>query len=279
MTGSSLITLPIILITFVLSYRGFKDHRLVDQYGFQVNKVLLYKDYKVLLTSGFFHVGWFHLIFNMLTFYFFSEGLGNLLGTLPLLIIYFSGLVGGNLLALWMHRNHGDYRAVGASGAVYALIFASIALMPGMRIGIFPLPISIPTWIYGLLFLGFSMYIIRSKRDNIGHEAHLGGALIGMLIALLFEPAAIRENYLPILAVLVPTLAFIFIIVYKPHLLMVDSLHFKETHKLTIDQRFNLEKQQQQLTIDKILEKIHQRGMNSLTSEERKQLDAYSKSS
>ncbi len=249
----------------------------MDQYSFSVDKVLLYKDYKVLLTSGFFHVNWFHLIFNMITLYFFSQGIVNLLGIGSFVLLYLAGLVGGNLLALWMHRNHGDYQAVGASGAVYALIFASIAIMPGMKIGFFFLPFSIPSWIYGLLFLGFSMWAIRSKRDNIGHEAHLGGALVGLMIAVIMVPSSLSENYLPILAVLIPTLAFIFIIVYRPHMMMVESLHFKQTHKLTIDQKFNLEKKQQQLNIDRILEKIHRRGINSLTREEKRQLEEYSK--
>ena len=252
------------------------DHSLIDRYSFDVDQVKLRKDYKRLVTSGFFHVNWFHLIFNMLTFYFFSTGIAAVLGPLPLLWIYFAGLVGGNLVGLWMHRRHGSYRSIGASGAVYALIFASVALFPGMKISLFFI-ISLPTWVYGLLFLGFSLYGIRSKSDNIGHEAHLGGALVGMLIAIILYPSAVEENYLPILAVLIPLLAIIYIIVYKPQLMMVDNLYYKKSHNLTIDQKYNLEKKNQQVTIDKILEKIHRKGINSLTREEKHKLEEYSK--
>jgi membrane associated rhomboid family serine protease len=271
-----MVTLPIILITMLVSYQGFKNHRLVEQYAFDVDQVLLKKDYKRLITSGFFHVNWMHLIFNMLSFYFFSGGIEAILGFPALLLIYFGGLAGGNLIALWMHRQHGGYRSIGASGAVYAIIFASVALFPGMQITLFFL-LSIPTWVYGLLFLGFSMYAIRSKTDNIGHEAHLGGALVGMVIAIILQPSAVEENYIPILAVLLPTLALIYIIMYKPSLLMVDNLHFNTSHNLTIDQKYNLEKKMQQVNIDRILEKIHRRGINSLSREEKQQLDEYSK--
>jgi membrane associated rhomboid family serine protease len=271
-----MVILPLILITVLVSYQGFRNHSLIEQYSFDVDQVMRRKDYKRLVTSGFFHVNWMHLVFNMLSFYFFSGGIEASLGILSLLLIYFAGLIGGNLIALWMHRQHGGYRSIGASGAVYAIIFASVALFPGMQITLFFL-ISIPTWVYGLLFLGFSMYAIRSKTDNIGHEAHLGGAVTGMLIAIILQPSAVEENYLPILAVLIPTLLLIYIIIYKPSMLLVDNLHFKTTHNLTIDQKYNLERKLQQVNIDRILEKIHRRGMNSLTREEKQQLDEYSK--
>jgi membrane associated rhomboid family serine protease len=277
MASPSMIILPLILFTFLFSYQGFKNHMLIDQYAFDVEKVLVGKEYKRLITSGFFHINWFHLVFNMLTFYFFSGSIITALGVLGLLILYFGGITVGNLVALWIHKNHGSYRSMGASGGVYALIFGGIALFPGMKIGLFLLPFSMPTWLFGLIFLGFSIYAIRSKRDNVGHEAHLGGALAGIIMAILMVPSVVERNYLPILAVLIPILAIIYIIAYKPQLLMVDSLHFKTTHKLTIDQKFNLEKKQQQVNIDRILEKIHRRGINSLTREEKQQLEEYSR--
>lgn len=276
MMDPALITLPIIFITVILSYQGFKDHSLLEKHVFDVQKIQLNKDYKRFITSGFFHVNWLHLIFNMLSLYFFSSGVGIALGPAGLLLIYFAGIAGGNLIALWVHKNHGTYRSIGASGGVYAVIFATVALFPGMKISLFFL-LTLPVWIYGLLFLGFSMYAIRSKTDNIGHEAHLGGALLGLIIAIILKPSAVEENYLPILAVLIPVLILIYIIIYKPSVLMVDNLYYKTSHNLTIDQKYNLERKIQQVNIDRILEKIHKRGINSLTKEEKQQLEEYSK--
>jgi len=269
--------LLIIVVTALISYRGFRDHRFYEKLVFDLDRVLLQKDYPRLVTSGFLHINWMHLIFNMLTLYMFSRSLESYLGQWRLLLIYFGALIGGNLLALLIHRGHGDYRSVGASGAVNGVIFASIALFPGMGIGLFLLPISIPSWLFGLLFVGFSIYAVRSKKDNVGHEAHLGGALVGMLIALLLVPAALMENYLPILVVTVPVILFMYVVAYRPHLLLVNNLHYDSSHRYTIDQRYNMERAVQQHEIDRILEKIHRKGMKSLTKKEKEQLEAYSK--
>jgi membrane associated rhomboid family serine protease len=277
MAGTGFISILIVILTVIISYRGFKDHAFLEKYTFEVEKILLYKQYIRLVSSGFLHVNWLHLIFNMFSLLMFSSGLENYLGFAGFLLIYFSSLVGGNLLALLIHKNHGSYSSVGASGAVNGIVFASIALFPGMKIGLFLLPISMPAWIYGLLFVGFSIYGIRSRRENVGHEAHLGGALVGMLVALLMVPSAIVNNYVPILILLVPTLAFIFIILKRPDLLMVQNLFYKRTHEYSIDHRYNVQKAKKQFDIDQILEKIHKRGINSLTRKERQQLDEYSK--
>src|SRR5215218_2688164 len=277
MEGSGFITLLIIIVTVIFSYRGFRDHIFFEKYEFEVDKILLYKDYKRLVTSGFLHVNWLHLIFNMLSLYIFSGSIEAYLGIVNFLLIFFSSLIGGNLLALLIHKQHGSYSAVGASGAVNGIIFASIALFPHARIGFFLLPIFIPSWLFGLLFVGFSIYAIKSRRDNIGHEAHLGGALIGMLIAIPMQPSVVLENYLPILAIMVPTLIFMYIIIYKPHYLLVDNLYYKKSHRYSIDQQYNYEKVQEQTDIDKILEKIHKKRIKSLTRKEKEQLENYSR--
>src|SRR5215204_4917611 len=109
MEGSGFITLLIIIVTVILSYRGFRDHIFFEKYEFEVDKILLYKDYKRLVTSGFLHVNWLHLIFNMLSLYIFSGSIVGYLGPLKFLFIYFSSLIGGNLLALLIHKRDSAY--------------------------------------------------------------------------------------------------------------------------------------------------------------------------
>lgn len=167
----------LIIVNIAFSYKGFSNNTFLDGYKFEVDKILISKEYKRLITSGFLHVSWMHLIFNMLSLYAFSGLLEYHIGELSFLVIYLTSMVGGNLLALFVHRNHGDYSAVGASGAVCGVIFASIALFPGMELGFFGIPISLPSWLYGIIYVAFSIYGIKSSRDNIGHEAHLGGVL------------------------------------------------------------------------------------------------------
>lgn len=266
----------IILITFLISYRGFKDHFFFERYEFGVDKVRLYKDYKRLVTSGFLHVNWMHLIFNMLSLYFFTGPLIGSLGALRFLIIYFTSLVGGNLLSLLIYKNQGDYTSVGASGAVCGVIFACIALFPGFSVGLFFIPV--PGWLYGLLYVGYSIYGVRSKRDNIGHEAHLAGALIGMMVALAMQPSAFITNYITILIISVPAIAFIYLIITRPHILLIDNL-FYNNHKdhYSVDHKYNEVKYNQQREVDKILDKISKKGINSLSAKEKQILKDYSK--
>ena len=276
MEAVGIITLVIMVITTFFSSRGFSDHGFFARFTFEVEKIRVYKDYKRLITSGFLHVNWWHLIFNMMSLYFFSGGLENLIGGLNYLIIYLAGLLGGNLLSLFIHRYHGDYSAVGASGAVCGVIFASMALFPGMGINfLFILPI--PGWLFCIGFVLVSIYGIRSRKDNIGHDAHLGGALIGMFTAIIIQPSALVTNIVPIVLVTVPTLFFIFFIIKNPASLLVDNHYFKNHEFYTMDDRYNINKKNRQEEVDRILEKIHRRGMNSLTKKEKEILKDFSK--
>jgi len=277
MASTGIIGVILIIANIIFSYKGFANDIFFKRYEFEVEKILIYKDYKRLVSSGFLHVSWAHLVFNMLSLYVFSEMMEISLGAIKFLIIYFASLIGGNLLSLLINRNNKDYSSVGASGAICGIMFASIALFPGMGIGFFILPISIPGWIYGILFIAFSIYGIRSSKANIGHEAHLGGALIGMAVALIMQPSAFIENYFTILIITIPTIVFIYIIIKKPDFLLVDNLFYK-THKdfYSIDQKYNFERNMKQQEIDRILDKISKRGMKSLTREEKEKLKKYS---
>ena len=279
MQSSGIISLFIIVANFIASYQGFKNHLFYDKFSFKVDNILLYKDYKRIVTAGFLHVNWMHLIFNMLAFYFFSSGLESAIGGINFLIIYFAGLVSGNLLTLLLHKDDGGYSSVGASGAIAGVIFTTIALTPGMKIGLFFLPISIPAWLFGLLYILYSIYGIRSKKDNIGHDAHLGGALVGMAVGLIMYPAAIASNYPTILIISLPAMAFIILIINQPSLLLIDNLFYKRSRQLNVEDRYNLKRKTREHEIDDILEKIHKRGMDSLTKKERTMLKEFSKQS
>lgn len=279
MDDIGIVGLAIIVANFIFSYQGFKDFTFLDKYKFEVDKILIEKDYKRLITSGFLHVNWMHLIFNMISLYAFSGLLEFKVGSLFFALIYFVSLIAGNVFALFIHKNHGDYSAVGASGAVSGIIFASIALFPGLGIGFFILPISIPSWLFGILYVGYSIYGIKSQRDNIGHEAHLGGALIGMLVAILLYPNAISENYLPILLVLVPTIIFIYFIVKSPEVLLIDNFFFKRKKKnYSVEHKYNEQKVNKEKELNKILDKINKKGIDSLTKKEKEKLEKFSKS-
>lgn len=280
MTDTGIVGLSLIIANVAISYKGFKNQLFFESYLFRVDRILLNKDYKRFITSGFLHVGWTHLIFNMISLFAFSGLIEIYLGGVKFLIIYFVSLVGGNLFSLLVHRNHGDYISVGASGAICGVIFASIALFPGMGIGFFGLPFSIPGWLYGILFVLYTIYGIKSKKENIGHEAHLGGALVGMLVALCMEPFAFVENYLTILTIALPTIIFIYIIITRPQVLLIDNLYFRDHSDFySIDHKYNADRNKKQKEVDRILDKINQKGIGSLSKKEREKLNEYSRSS
>ncbi len=277
MDQQGIIGLALITINCIVSFLGIRNPALVEKYCFEVDKILIRKEYYRLITSGFFHVGWMHLFFNMFSLYFFSQLLEALVGHWIFLLIYIVSLVGGNLLALFIHKNNSYYKAIGASGAVSGIIFSSIALFPGMELRLWPIPINIPSWIYGLVYILITIYGIRSKKTNIGHEAHLGGALAGMLLAIGFYPEVLRTNFMPILFIAVPSIVFIILFAVKPGLVTFDFSSSKAKQSYTLDDRYNEEKATREKEVDRILEKIHKKGMESLTEKEKKVLSAFSK--
>lgn len=267
----------LIIINIAFSYKGFTNTLFFEAYKFEVDKVLINKDYLRLISSGFLHTNWNHLIFNMLSLYFFSGPLENQVGGLNFLLIYFTSLIAGNLFALIIHKNHGDYCAVGASGAICGIIFASIALFPSMEIGLLLLPFSVPGWLFGILYIAYTFFGIKTQKDNIGHEAHLGGALIGMLVAIIIQPSALKENYPTIILILLPSVFLIALFIKKPHVLLIET-SFKKipTKYYDIDHKYNEEKKNKEIELDELLEKINKKGINNLSKKERQRLDELS---
>ena len=139
------------------------------------------------------HANFSHLLFNLLTFYFFAFRLERRIGTVAFVVLYGLGLLIGNLTTYVKHRNEPDYVTLGASGAVSAVLFASIVYFPAMRLYIFPLPVPIPALVFAVLYLGYSYYQARQSGDRINHEAHIGGALTGIVFVAITEPTAFQQ--------------------------------------------------------------------------------------
>jgi len=208
------ISLILILVNVIFSYQGFTKMSLFQRYLFSIDGIKIYKQYDRLITSGFLHTGWFHLLVNMYVLYMFSEFFEVIGSSTFFLVLYFGSLIGGNLLALWIRGNQGSYQAVGASGAVSGLLFAYAIISPNSKIELFFF-IPIWNWLFAILYVAFSIYDIKTRKDNIGHEAHLGGAIVGLLITVAFYPALATQHPLLLAALLLPTAGFLYVIAYS----------------------------------------------------------------
>ncbi|MEN2401275.1 rhomboid family intramembrane serine protease [Flavobacterium sp. MC2016-06] len=194
--------IALIVANVLISYQGFNDISFFRKYEFHVGSIRSGEQIRM-LSSGFLHVDIMHLIFNMLTLWFFAPTVIQYLGSISFLLIYFGSLIFGSLLTMVFHKNDYSYRAVGASGAVTGILYSAILLQPDKDIGLYGI-IWIPGYIFGVLYLLYSIYGMKAKNDNIGHTAHFGGAIGGYLITLIKDPSLFVDNTVFVVALAIP---------------------------------------------------------------------------
>lgn len=199
------VVLFIIIVTVLFSYKGFNDYSFFEKYKFQVTRILNGEKIRM-FSSGLLHADWIHLIFNMYALYLFGGIVVARLGILAFLVIYIGSLFAGSLYSLHYHKNEPYYSAIGASGAVSGIVYASILLFPGMELFLFFIPIPIPGYIFGVVYLLYSIYGMKKQLGNIGHSAHLGGAIGGFALTLIFYPKVFLENTVMVIALTIPIL-------------------------------------------------------------------------
>jgi membrane associated rhomboid family serine protease len=194
----NIILLVVIVINALISYKAINDAYFFRKYEFHIGSIKSGEQLRI-ISSGFLHVDFQHLFFNMFTLYFFAPYVIFDLSTMYFLYIYMGSLIAGNLLTFYFHKNDYSYRAVGASGAVTGVIFSAILLEPNLYMYGF-----IPGYVFGFAYMLFSIYGMKAKNDSIGHVAHFGGAIGGYAITLARYPQLITTEPLTVGALLVP---------------------------------------------------------------------------
>lgn len=271
-------TLAILAVTAVWSWQGFRSPGFTERFIFSPAPILREQQYYRLVTSGLLHADWVHFAVNAFSLYCFGRLLELDRGFATLAAIYFGAIVGGGLLSLFIHRRQ-EYRALGASGGVCGVIFASIFLQPGVGIVLFPLPISIPSWLYAILFLVGSFVALRRQADNVGHAAHLGGAVIGLLITTVLYPAIIVRHprlYATVLGLAVGLFAYLW---FNPvgSQAIHPLAHWRETLAERRRRAAEASRLDDEQEMDRLLEKISQGGLDSLSRSERQRLERISR--
>ncbi|MFT7049861.1 MAG: membrane associated rhomboid family serine protease [Psychroserpens sp.] len=203
MGSLSLFTIIIIGANALISYKGFNDYSFFERYKFNIGGIKRGEQFRM-FSSGFLHADTQHLLFNMLTLYFFADRVIYFVGEVNFLIVYVGSLILGSLLSLYFHKNENQYSAVGASGAVTGILYAAILLDPRMELYLFFIPIPIPAYIFGIVYLLYSIYGMKKRVGNIGHDAHFGGAVGGYVITLILMPSLFETELLMVCLLAIP---------------------------------------------------------------------------
>jgi membrane associated rhomboid family serine protease len=185
----------ILLVTVLVSIRGFKDSNLRDRFLFVPYRVKHSNQWEGLFGHMLLHADFTHLLFNMLSLYFLGSILeqemvmayGFVKGEIQFLIIYLIGGLFSTLIPFIRHQNNPHYRSLGASGAVSAVIFATILWRPDIELMLFFIPIPIPAYVFGPLYLAFEYWADKRGESGIAHDAHIGGALFGIFYVLILN--------------------------------------------------------------------------------------------
>jgi membrane associated rhomboid family serine protease len=186
----------ILAITVLISYQGFNRPHWREQFLFSPYDVSQGNSFQGIFTHSWFHADWQHLLFNMFSFYALGSYLeqvwmnsfGSVLGSVYFVSLYLLGGIAATVIPFFRHRREVQYRSLGASGAVSAVIFACILWTPDLPLYVFFIPIAIPAYIFGPIYLAIEFYAMKRGKSNIANDGHLSGALFGLLFVLTLAP-------------------------------------------------------------------------------------------
>ena len=194
-----MITWFIIGTTVLISYLAFQNPDLASKLQFNAAHVVHRKEYYRLVSHAFIHANWTHLLINMMVLYFFGRNVEAYLGhyfatrgTFYYLLLYFGGILASNIWSLIKNQNNYYYNAVGASGAVSAVLFATIFFDPWGLLYLFAI-IPVPGILFGVAYLIYSYQMSKKQHDNVAHDAHFLGAVFGFVFPVLLRPGLFEQ--------------------------------------------------------------------------------------
>ncbi|MFI5162021.1 MAG: rhomboid family intramembrane serine protease [Sphingobacteriales bacterium] len=184
----------IFVVTIAISFMAFSSDWLYENFILHPASVYRGKNLYTLITSGFIHADLMHLFFNLFSFFFFAFTLEATLGHWQFTLLYLLSMVLADLPSVVKHKDNYGYRSLGASGAISAVIFSFIMFEPFAGMGLIFLPgVDIPAVVFGILYLVYCSYASKKQLGNINHDAHLYGAISGVMITIILQPHVLTE--------------------------------------------------------------------------------------
>ncbi len=267
------IVIILIIINVAISLMSFGNIRMFEKLKFRIGDILEGKQYYRIFSAAFVHGGYVHLFFNMYVLYIFGNVMEYFISIPEFLAIYFISLIIGNLVPLYINRNQYNYSAVGASGAVSGILYASIYFVP-TEISIN----FVPAWIFGILYLAYSIYASKKNNDNIGHDAHIGGAISGLVIVYMLKPEYLMKNWVYLIGLLLPISYYVFTFLKSNKISLKANKERKPNYSnRSIDDLYNFNRTKKIRELNEILEKVDKYGLDSLSKAESVRLDELSK--
>lgn len=269
----------VLVVTAMMTFMAFARPGLKERLLFDPFQILRGRQYERMLTSGLIHADVMHFLFNMYSFCSFAGIIEAIYGWKALLLVYIGSVLGGSVLSLLIHRHH-EYRALGASGGVCGLIFASVFLLPGNSVRLFMVPVPLPAYVFAIGFLVYSFVSHRRGRDNIGHDAHLGGAISGLLVAMVLRPELVFSQPLMLAIVIGLAVLILLAMIYDPGRVLEHHLKLTDTRKgdkRTVEYDDNARRNKDKEEVDRLLDKVAKKGANGLSKAEQRRLKELSR--
>ena len=270
----------IVAVHLIVGLAGQFSTKLSVRYGLAVDKVLVDNEYGRLWSASWIHSHWSHLLLNVLILIMISFGIHWPFGTVEFLFVYFTSQLGGNLLALYTYRDDrsGQYDAIGAASGISGVLFASIALQPSLTI-VIPMLGSLPAWLLAITFLVVSVFTFKPYSSTMIHDAHLGGAIVGLLTTPLVAPEVLQDTLGIAVGILVPTVVLFYAWVKAPENVVLhpwkpssDRRALKINESVLASQNYDCSYESTEEEMNALLDKINQRGYRSLSAHERARL-------
>jgi len=189
-------TYALIIANLIASVYGLSfDRNFVGSFAFNVGALAQGKQHYRVFTSSFLHGDYFHLLFNMMTLYFFGPTVELLLGTDGFLVVYFGAVLASGIVSFYVNRKNYAYTSLGASDGVSGVVLAFCIFYPLHSIYFMFVPVPIPAIVYGALFIAISANMIGTVGGRVAHEAHLAGALAGVVLTVLMRPDVLTRFF------------------------------------------------------------------------------------